>query len=121
MKKHSFQDTQDFVTAGGDYSNKAFIAEVGNLSGNLKILPGIRRLGNFSGKCDIVQCSPSFSAQQVKEVLKPVKAVAGMFIMSALKRFQAVISGITGGKSYRLPPKKENTELWDIVGKKVEH
>ena len=54
-----------------------------------------------------MQCSPSFSAQQVKEVFKPVKAVAGMFITSALKRFQAVISGITGSKFYRLPP--ENT------------
>ena len=37
------------------------------------------------------------------------KAVAGMFITSALKRFQAVISGITGRKFYRLLPEKENT------------
>ena len=32
-----------------------------------------------------------------------------MFITSALKRFQAVISGITGGKFYWLPPEKEDT------------
>ena len=32
-----------------------------------------------------------------------------MLIRSALKQFQAVITGITGGKIYRLPPQKENT------------
>ena len=32
-----------------------------------------------------------------------------MFITSALKRFQAVIGGITDGKFHSLPPEKEVT------------